>query len=178
MINQVIPKHQSVIPTHHRDHHNHATCHHHHQPPPVNNTIILFILIFKVVPADCEWVEGDELAVDTSALTGESLPRKVLTAGVDMSWVLLITVARLTVGRLQSIFLNLINHSIKSLYQPIAHSITPSNQSTNPLLHHSINPSNQSTALHPSNQSSTLHHSIQPIKHTPSIHPTNQPHSI
>ena len=30
-----------------------------------------------VVPADCEWLEGDEIAVDTSALTGESLPRKV-----------------------------------------------------------------------------------------------------
>ena len=30
-----------------------------------------------VVPAGCEWLEGDEIAVDTSALTGESLPRKV-----------------------------------------------------------------------------------------------------
>jgi len=30
-----------------------------------------------VVPADCEWVEGDEMLVDTSALTGESIPRKV-----------------------------------------------------------------------------------------------------
>jgi hypothetical protein len=30
-----------------------------------------------VVPADCVWVEGDEMQVDTSALTGESMPRKV-----------------------------------------------------------------------------------------------------
>lgn len=30
-----------------------------------------------VIPADCEWVEGDEILVDTSALTGESMPRKI-----------------------------------------------------------------------------------------------------
>jgi H+-transporting ATPase len=30
-----------------------------------------------VVPADCEMVEGEEIVVDTSALTGESTPRKV-----------------------------------------------------------------------------------------------------
>ena len=28
------------------------------------------------VPADCEWMEGDVLSVDTAALTGEPLPRK------------------------------------------------------------------------------------------------------
>jgi P-type E1-E2 ATPase len=30
-----------------------------------------------VIPADCEMVEGEEIVVDTSALTGESIPRKV-----------------------------------------------------------------------------------------------------
>jgi len=30
-----------------------------------------------VIPADCDMVEGEEIVVDTSALTGESLPRKV-----------------------------------------------------------------------------------------------------
>ena len=30
----------------------------------------------NAVPADCEWIEGDILSVDTAALTGEAHPRK------------------------------------------------------------------------------------------------------
>merc|ERR1719183_1344950 len=35
---------------------------------------IVFLRGGNVVPADAKWVEGDELAVDQAALTGESLP--------------------------------------------------------------------------------------------------------
>lgn len=38
---------------------------------------VVFLRGGNVVPADCEWLEGDEMLVDTAALTGEPLPRKV-----------------------------------------------------------------------------------------------------
>jgi H+-transporting ATPase len=38
---------------------------------------IVFLRGGNVVPADCHWMEGDEMQVDTAALTGEPLPRKV-----------------------------------------------------------------------------------------------------
>jgi len=38
---------------------------------------ILFLRGGNVIPADCYWVDGDELAVDQAALTGESLPVQV-----------------------------------------------------------------------------------------------------
>jgi len=38
---------------------------------------IVFLRGGNVVPADCEWLEGDPMLVDTAALTGEPLPRKV-----------------------------------------------------------------------------------------------------
>lgn len=34
-----------------------------------------------LVPADVDWIEGDVLSLDTSAITGEALPRKVPTQG-------------------------------------------------------------------------------------------------
>lgn len=38
---------------------------------------VVFLRGGNVVPADCVWVEGDELSVDQAALTGESLPVEV-----------------------------------------------------------------------------------------------------
>lgn len=38
---------------------------------------IVFLRGGNIVPADCEWLEGDEMLVDTAALTGEPIPRKV-----------------------------------------------------------------------------------------------------
>ena len=38
---------------------------------------IIFLRGGNVVPADCRWLEGDVFSVDTAALTGEALPRKV-----------------------------------------------------------------------------------------------------
>merc|ERR1719456_1070251 len=38
---------------------------------------IIFLRGGNVVPADCAWLEGDEMLVDTAALTGEPIPRKV-----------------------------------------------------------------------------------------------------
>lgn len=38
---------------------------------------IVFLRGGNVVPADGQWVEGDELSVDQAALTGESLPVEV-----------------------------------------------------------------------------------------------------
>mmetsp|Transcript_17160 Transcript_17160/g.36864 ORF Transcript_17160/g.36864 Transcript_17160/m.36864 type:complete len:1000 (+) Transcript_17160:91-3090(+) len=38
---------------------------------------IVFLRGGNVVPADCEWLEGDPMLVDTAALTGEPIPRKV-----------------------------------------------------------------------------------------------------
>ncbi len=38
---------------------------------------IIFLRGGQVVPADGKWVEGDRVAVDTSALTGEPFPRKI-----------------------------------------------------------------------------------------------------
>lgn len=38
---------------------------------------VVFLRGGNVVPADCMWIEGDELAVDQAALTGESLPVEV-----------------------------------------------------------------------------------------------------
>mmetsp|Transcript_6982 Transcript_6982/g.21786 ORF Transcript_6982/g.21786 Transcript_6982/m.21786 type:complete len:1017 (+) Transcript_6982:74-3124(+) len=38
---------------------------------------IIFLRGGNVVPADCEWLEGDPMLVDTAALTGEPVPRKV-----------------------------------------------------------------------------------------------------
>jgi H+-transporting ATPase len=38
---------------------------------------IVFLRGGNVVPADCYWLEGDEMQVDTAALTGEPIPRKV-----------------------------------------------------------------------------------------------------
>merc|ERR1719247_2389763 len=38
---------------------------------------IVFLRGGNVVPADAKWVDGDELAVDQAALTGESLPVQV-----------------------------------------------------------------------------------------------------
>jgi len=38
---------------------------------------IIFLRGGNVVPADCQWLEGDEMQVDTAALTGEPIPRKV-----------------------------------------------------------------------------------------------------
>jgi len=38
---------------------------------------IVFLRGGNVVPADCHWLEGDEMQVDTAALTGEPIPRKV-----------------------------------------------------------------------------------------------------
>ena len=35
---------------------------------------VVFLRGGNVVPADAKWIEGDELAVDQAALTGESLP--------------------------------------------------------------------------------------------------------
>ena len=35
---------------------------------------LVFLRAGNVIPADCLWIEGDELAVDQAALTGESLP--------------------------------------------------------------------------------------------------------
>lgn len=38
---------------------------------------VVFLRGGNVVPADCVWVEGDELSVDQAALTGESMPVEV-----------------------------------------------------------------------------------------------------
>mmetsp|Transcript_74956 Transcript_74956/g.117270 ORF Transcript_74956/g.117270 Transcript_74956/m.117270 type:complete len:1027 (+) Transcript_74956:67-3147(+) len=38
---------------------------------------VIFLRGGNVVPADCQWLEGDEMQVDTAALTGEPIPRKV-----------------------------------------------------------------------------------------------------
>jgi H+-transporting ATPase len=38
---------------------------------------IVFLRGGNIVPADCKWLEGDVFQVDTAALTGEALPRKV-----------------------------------------------------------------------------------------------------
>lgn len=38
---------------------------------------IIFLRGGNIVPADCKWLEGDVFQVDTAALTGEALPRKV-----------------------------------------------------------------------------------------------------
>jgi len=38
---------------------------------------VIFLRGGNVVPADSEWVEGDPMLVDTAALTGEPIPRKV-----------------------------------------------------------------------------------------------------
>mmetsp|Transcript_141505 Transcript_141505/g.439874 ORF Transcript_141505/g.439874 Transcript_141505/m.439874 type:complete len:1010 (-) Transcript_141505:174-3203(-) len=38
---------------------------------------VVFLRGGNVVPADCEWLEGDPMLVDTAALTGEPVPRKV-----------------------------------------------------------------------------------------------------
>jgi len=38
---------------------------------------VVFLRGGNVVPADCEWLEGDQMLVDTAALTGEPVPRKV-----------------------------------------------------------------------------------------------------
>ncbi|EOD12285.1 hypothetical protein EMIHUDRAFT_76716, partial [Emiliania huxleyi CCMP1516] len=38
---------------------------------------VVFLRGGNVVPADCKWIEGDELQVDQAALTGESLPVQV-----------------------------------------------------------------------------------------------------
>jgi len=38
---------------------------------------VIFLRGGNVVPADCEFLEGDEMLVDTAALTGEPIPRKV-----------------------------------------------------------------------------------------------------
>jgi len=38
---------------------------------------VIFLRGGNVVPADAEWLEGDPMLVDTAALTGEPLPRKV-----------------------------------------------------------------------------------------------------
>merc|ERR1719484_507555 len=38
---------------------------------------IIFLRGGNIVPADCEFIEGDEMQVDTAALTGEPIPRKV-----------------------------------------------------------------------------------------------------
>jgi H+-transporting ATPase len=38
---------------------------------------IIFLRGGNVVPADCQWLEGDPMLVDTAALTGEPIPRKV-----------------------------------------------------------------------------------------------------
>ncbi|EOD40558.1 hypothetical protein EMIHUDRAFT_222670 [Emiliania huxleyi CCMP1516] len=38
---------------------------------------VVFLRGGNVVPADCKWLEGDELEVDQAALTGESLPVQV-----------------------------------------------------------------------------------------------------
>jgi H+-transporting ATPase len=38
---------------------------------------VIFLRGGNIVPADCEFIEGDEMQVDTASLTGEPLPRKV-----------------------------------------------------------------------------------------------------
>jgi len=38
---------------------------------------VVFLRGGNVIPADCQWVEGDELQVDQAALTGESMPVQV-----------------------------------------------------------------------------------------------------
>merc|ERR1719463_903010 len=38
---------------------------------------VIFLRGGNIVPADCEWLEGDPMLVDTACLTGEPLPRKV-----------------------------------------------------------------------------------------------------
>merc|ERR1719316_154963 len=38
---------------------------------------VVFLRGGNVVPADCEFLEGDQMLVDTAALTGEPIPRKV-----------------------------------------------------------------------------------------------------
>jgi H+-transporting ATPase len=38
---------------------------------------VIFLRGGNIVPADCRWLEGDVFQVDTAALTGEALPRKV-----------------------------------------------------------------------------------------------------
>jgi len=38
---------------------------------------IIFLRGGNIVPADCHFIEGDEMQVDTAALTGEPIPRKV-----------------------------------------------------------------------------------------------------
>jgi|AntAceMinimDraft_5_1070358.scaffolds.fasta_scaffold31654_3 P-type E1-E2 ATPase len=37
---------------------------------------VALLVAGNLVPADCEWVSGDVVSVDTAALTGESMPRK------------------------------------------------------------------------------------------------------
>ena len=37
----------------------------------------IFLRGGNIVPADCEFLEGDEMLVDTAALTGEPIPRKI-----------------------------------------------------------------------------------------------------
>jgi len=44
---------------------------------------VVFLRGGNVVPADCEWLEGDPMLVDTAALTGEPVPRKVPRAERD-----------------------------------------------------------------------------------------------
>jgi magnesium-transporting ATPase (P-type) len=37
---------------------------------------VILVVAGNMIPADVEWLEGDILAIDTAALTGEPLPRK------------------------------------------------------------------------------------------------------
>jgi len=46
---------------------------------------IIFLRGGNIVPADCEWLEGDQMLVDTAALTGEPIPRKVGGEDVQVS---------------------------------------------------------------------------------------------
>lgn len=47
---------------------------------------IVFLRGGNIVPADCHWLEGDVFQVDTAALTGEGIPRKIPSKeyGTDM----------------------------------------------------------------------------------------------
>merc|ERR1719387_290965 len=42
---------------------------------------IIFLRGGNVVPADCQFLEGDMMLVDTAALTGEPIPRKYFPTG-------------------------------------------------------------------------------------------------
>jgi len=46
---------------------------------------VIFLRGGNIVPADCEWLEGDQMLVDTAALTGEPIPRKVGGEGAQVS---------------------------------------------------------------------------------------------